>query len=167
MSSQSIDSLSVLVIDTSAQMAALVSSMLRTLRIRTIQDCADAKSAIRLLNARAFDVVIIDDGLMPMGGVEFVRGLRATATCPSREAAVVMIASAPDGARIAAARDAGITEFLRKPFATEHLRTRLVSIVTNPRGFVQTRAYVGPDRRRRELGPKGEERRGAPPSGEQ
>lgn len=161
MTTPALDRLSVLVIDPSPQMAGLVASMLRALRVRNIQDATDARTAIRLLNARPFDVVILDDAIAPMGGVDFVRGMRGTPSCASRQAAVIMTASAPDTARITAARDAGITEFLRKPFAAEHLRTRLVSILANPRGFIETGAYAGPDRRRRDTGPRGEERRSA------
>ncbi|SFZ83694.1 Response regulator receiver domain-containing protein [Devosia enhydra] len=163
MSTPSIERLSVLIVEPSPQMASLVASMLRTLRIRLIQDCADAKSAGRLVQTRAFDVIIIDDATPPIGGVGFVKGLRGSTDSPSRQAAVIMMSSAPDTANIIAARDAGVTEFLRKPFATDHLRTRLVSIVSRPRDFVESPAYVGPDRRRREQGPEGEERRAPKP----
>ncbi|MGV3649927.1 MAG: response regulator [Devosia sp.] len=163
MSSAPIERLSVLIVEPSQQMATLIASMLRTLRIRLLQECADAKSAGRLLQTRTFDVIIVDDAVPPIGGVGFVKGLRAASDSPSRQAAVIMMSSAPDTANIIAARDAGVTEFLRKPFATDHLRTRLVSIVTRPRDFVESPTYTGPDRRRREEGPDGEERRAAKP----
>ena len=163
MSTAPIERLSVLIVDPSQQMASLVASMLRTLHIRMVQDCADARSAGRLLQTRAFDVVIVDDQVVPMGGVAFVKGLRSSVDSPARQAAVIMMSSAPDTANIIAARDAGVTEFLRKPFATDHLRTRLVSIVSRPRDFVESPAYVGPDRRRREQGPEGQERRAPKP----
>ena len=163
MSTASIERLSVLIVDPSQQMASLVASMLRSLRIRLVQDCADARAAGRLLQTRAFDVIVVDDQVAPMGGVAFVKGLRSSDDSPSRQAAVIMMSSAPDTANIIAARDAGVTEFLRKPFATDHLRTRLVSIVSRPRDFVESAAYVGPDRRRRAEGPEGEERRAPKP----
>jgi DNA-binding response OmpR family regulator len=62
-----------------------------------------------------------------------------------------MISAAPDARRIAEARDAGVTEFLRKPFAAAHLQSRLVSIEANPRGFVEAETYQGPDRRRKSV----------------
>ncbi|MCS6757833.1 MAG: hypothetical protein MO852_00940 [Candidatus Devosia euplotis] len=52
-----------------------------------------------------------------------------------------------------------MTEFLRKPFAANHLQTRLTSIETNPRGFIEVDAYAGPDRRRKTVDIGDSERR--------
>lgn len=60
-----------------------------------------------------------------------------------------MMAARPDATRIAAARDVGVTEFLRKPFAANHLEARLAVIARAPRPIIETEGYVGPDRRRR------------------
>ncbi|MEQ8332337.1 Hpt domain-containing protein [Nisaea sp.] len=43
-----------------------------------------------------------------------------------------------------------MTEYLIKPVSAEKLRRRVVAVFTNPRSFVATERYVGPDRRRRE-----------------
>ena len=47
-----------------------------------------------------------------------------------------------------AARDAGITEFLAKPISAKALYQRVLNVVANPRPFIRTRSYFGPDRRR-------------------
>lgn len=70
-----------------------------------------------------------------------------------------MMSSAPDATRILAARDAGVTEFLRKPFAAVHIESRLTSIFGAPREFVEGGGYKGPDRRRKRAEFKGSERR--------
>lgn len=81
--------------------------------------------------------------------VEFVRRLRQSLDCRNRLTSIVMMASLPHAARVTAARDAGVTEFLRKPFAAAHLEARLEAIRRAPRAAVETDGYVGPDRRRR------------------
>jgi DNA-binding NtrC family response regulator len=50
--------------------------------------------------------------------------------------------------RVTAARDAGVTEFLAKPISAKGLYQRIVSVVANPRPFIKTNNYFGPDRRR-------------------
>lgn len=50
--------------------------------------------------------------------------------------------------RVTAARDAGVTEFLAKPISAKALYQRVVNIVANPRPFIKTKVYFGPDRRR-------------------
>ena len=140
-------------------MASLVAVMLRSLGRKDIREVYDANRAMTELRRRVFDVVIVDDDLEGMDGVAFTRKLRTSADCQNRYVPIIMMSAAPDAKRIAAARDAGVTEFLRKPFAANHLQSRLTNIEANPRGFIEAREYVGPDRRRKTLD-VGEERRG-------
>ena len=76
-----------------------------------------------------------------------------------RHVAVVMMASHPSAAAITKARDAGITEFLRRPFSAAQIGEKLGAIMKAPRAFVETDSYAGPDRRRRSAGIGGDDRR--------
>lgn len=149
MASEQTASKGVLIIDPQTNMAALVAGMLRSLGRRDIREACDAMQAQLHLRRHTFDLIIIDDMIAKPDAVEIVRRLRADTGNPNRLVPVIMMAAAPDASRIAAARDAGVTEFLRKPFAANHLKMRLDSIAANPRAFVEADGYVGPDRRRR------------------
>lgn len=151
MAPQTIVKSGALIIDPQANMAALVADMLRSLGHRDIREANDGATAQFELGRRAFGLVIIDDALATPDAVGLVRRLRANADSPNRHTPVIMMAAAPDAARIAAARDAGVSEFLRKPFAATHLKARLDGLAANPRAFVETEHYAGPDRRRRVL----------------
>jgi two-component system, chemotaxis family, chemotaxis protein CheY len=159
MAKPNFDTLDVLVVDPSPHMTTLVVSMLRHLKVGKVQEAASSSAALTKLQQRKFNVVVIEDNIAPVDGVELTKALRAMTDCPSRDAAVIMMSSAPGAARIAEARDAGITEFLRKPFAGNHLATRLESILVAPRAFIAAPGYAGPDRRRRERSPSGPDRR--------
>jgi len=149
MANEEITKHGVLVADHSPHMAALVGVMLRSLGRKDIREAYDASKAMAELRRRMFDVIIIDDALDGMDGVAFTRKLRACLDCQNRFVPVIMMSAAPDAKRILDARDAGVTEFLRKPFAANHLQTRLTSIAANPRGFIEAGEYKGPDRRRK------------------
>jgi two-component system chemotaxis response regulator CheY len=149
MALESIPEHGVLIADPSPNMVSLVGGMLRSIGRRDFREANDAQTAMTELTSRKFDVLVIDDGLDGLDGVELVRQLRASPDSPNRYMPIIMMSASPDAKRIAAARDAGVTEFLRKPFAAAHLQTRLVSIEANPRGFIEAEAYKGPDRRRK------------------
>lgn len=149
MATQTITRHGVLIVDPQPNMAALVASMLRSIGRRDIKEVSTASQAQFELDRRLYEVIIIDDAIAGPDAVELVRRLRANPDGQNRLTPVIMMAAAPDAARIAAARDAGVTEFLRKPFAIAHLQARLDSIAAHPRGFVDTGTYAGPDRRRR------------------
>lgn len=140
---------SVLIIDPQPNMAMLVATMFRGIGRWELAEANDAKHALFQLSKRPFDIIIIDDSITNPDAVELVRRIRANADDQNRLTPIIMMAAAPDAARIAAARDAGITEFLRKPFAAAHLKSRLDGIAAQPRGFIEADAYIGPDRRRR------------------
>ena len=42
----------------------------------------------------------------------------------------------------------GVGEFLAKPLSAKALYQRVLNVVANPRPFIKTKTYFGPDRRR-------------------
>lgn len=149
----------VLVADPSSHMAGLIGVMLRTIGRKDIREAYDADRTVIELQRRPFDLLIIDMDLPRLDGVAFTRKLRSATDCRNRHIPIIMMSSTPEAKRIADARDAGVTEFLRKPFAASHLQTRLDAIAANPRGFIDNEDFKGPDRRRRVVAQNTAERR--------
>ena len=159
MATEEITKRGVLIADPSQNMAALVAVMLRSIGRKDIREVYDANRAMTELKRRIFDVIIVDDDLEGMDGVAFTRKLRSSVDCQNRFVPIIMMSAAPDARRIADARDAGVTEFLRKPFAANHLLSRLTNIEANPRGFIEAGEFKGPDRRRKTVDVGSNERR--------
>ncbi len=143
-------------------MTALVGQMLRHLRVRRVDEAQDADRATALLQSHRYGAIVLSDRLLPIDGLELVRALRRATAGLNRDTPVIMMSVEPMGREIAAARDAGVTEFLGKPFAARDLGARLRAIRTAPRTFVETGAYTGPDRRRRRIATRPDRRRGPP-----
>jgi len=158
MNKQFISRLKVVVAD-DAYLAALTAGMLRNLGVRSIVETNDVSSTWAALKREPLGLLLIDDGLGPVDALTLVRELRADASSPNRHIPVLMTFTHAEKARILAARDAGVTEFLKKPLSANVIGLRLMQALENPRPFVEAQAYVGPDRRRRETGVKGPERR--------
>jgi DNA-binding response OmpR family regulator len=77
---------------------------------------------------------------------------------------IIMLTGKAERADVEAARDVGVTEFLVKPFSAKSLYERLVLVIENPRSFIISQTYVGPERRRRtDIPPNGNERRQSQP----
>lgn len=159
MQKPSFSKLDVLVVDPSPHMGALIGQMLRHLKVRRVDEVQSSDGAAMLLQSHRFGAILLNDTLAPMSGVAVVKALRAASEGLNRDTPVIMMSASPDATDIAAARDAGVTEFLRKPFATQHVETRLVAILSTPRPFIEAKAFVGPDRRRKRADHKGGERR--------
>jgi two-component system chemotaxis response regulator CheY len=147
--SNPITKLNVLVADSTSHMAGLIGQMLRALKVGKVIEVADSSHAVAELGRHPFGLVILDADLSGVNATELVRKLRGSADSPNRLVPIIMVAARTSASRIAAARDAGVTEFLRKPFAPSHLEARIRVILETPREFVEADAYAGPDRRRR------------------
>ena len=86
--------------------------------------------------------------IVVMGLATFSVGLLPTFEAIGWTAPIIMVTGHTEKARVTAARDAGITEFLAKPISAKGLYQRILNVVANPRPFIKTKTYFGPDRRR-------------------
>ena len=140
--------LRVLIADPSSHMAALVAQMLHSLKIRSVEAVIDLDQVRAELAGRAYDIVLIDEHLGGTG-FELIAALRKTPDHLNRLTPIIMMAAAPDAKMITAARDAGVTEFLKKPFSAQHVQMRIDTVRAAPRPCVEAGPYAGPDRRRK------------------
>lgn len=150
----------IVIADPVESMASLIAAMVRGLGHRTVLEVTSAGALSTVLASRAFALIVLDDALAP-DILDLLRQLRADADGPNRTTPVIMMAQAPELARIAAARDAGVSEYLKKPFSAADLQKRIVSLEINPRGFIEAPHYAGPDRRRRQVDTGIAEQRGS------
>lgn len=138
-----------LVADRSVHMAGLVAEMLRSLRIRQVDTVHDCPAAASAFATHLYRLALIDAELAAEGDFAGIRALRQAEQQRNRDVPIIAMAAAPSAALIAAARDAGVSEFLRKPFSVQHIALRLAAFEAAPRPFVAAQGYAGPDRRRR------------------
>jgi CheY-like chemotaxis protein len=68
---------------------------------------------------------------------------------------VIMLTAHGEKEDVELARDAGVTEYVVKPFTAKTLFDRIVWLVENPRSFIFSKGYVGPERRRHGRPPDG------------
>lgn len=151
--------LSVLVADPAPHMTTLIASMLRAVGVREVTTAANLPETITELHTHRFDLLMVLDRADEWDGLEIVRGLRRAGEGLNHQVPIILMARDPDARQVRAARDAGVTEILRKPFAAHDIETRLSAIVNAPRPFIEAGTYTGPDRRRRRDGRDGDERR--------
>ncbi|WP_029042595.1 response regulator [Cucumibacter marinus] len=143
--------LKVLVVDHSAHMVAIQRDLLRRLGIKSVVEAGDAETAWAALAREEFDVILVEQELTPIDGIALVSRLRRDAEQANRNKPVIMLTAGTDSTRILKARDAGVSEFIKKPISAQVLSSRIMQAVRNPRPFVEAAAYTGPDRRRRAL----------------
>ena len=148
-----LDNMNVLVLDDNRHMRSLVQSILHALGVKNIREAGDAADAFKELQHFHADIIIVDWHMEPLDGLDFVRLVRTAKDSPNPYVPIIMLSGYTEYRRITEARDAGVNEFLAKPISAKALYQRFAMIIDNPRSFVRTKTYFGPDRRRQNLGP--------------
>lgn len=138
----------VLVVDDSDQMRLLVRSLLRAGGLTKITEARTGPEAFEIMRARPVDLVIVDWMMQPLDGLAFTRMMRWDSASPNPYVPILMLTAHTEASRVAAARDAGVTGFIKKPISTRLLFDRVSSSLTDTRLFVRTDDFCGPDRRR-------------------
>jgi two-component system chemotaxis response regulator CheY len=137
----------VLVVDDSKQMRFLVRCLLRAGDITNVSEAATAGDAFGIMRDKRVDLVIVDWMMRPVDGLEFTRMVRWDSDSPNPYVPLLMLTAHTEASRVTAARDAGVTGFIKKPISTRLLFDRVSNALTDTRMFIKSDAFFGPDRR--------------------
>ena len=143
------DLLKILIVDDNHHMRMLVAEILKAVGVRQIHEASDGAQGLQMLRDHPVDIIITDLSMQPLDGIDFVRLLRRSPDSPNPMCPVIMITGHSTVSRVQDARNAGVNEFLAKPLTARGVIERLHQVVENPRPYVKSEDYFGPDRRRR------------------
>lgn len=152
--------LSFLIIDDNNYMLSIVKTLLRGFGVHEIHEAHEAAEAFEEFRNVPIDIILLDYAMDTLDGIEFARMVRTADDTPNPYIPIIMLSAYSERYRVTDARDVGITEFLRKPICASDLHARIIQVIENPRPFIRTPRYFGPDRRRNKTTNfKGDERR--------
>jgi CheY-like chemotaxis protein len=155
--------LSILLVDDSSYMTRLMTAVLRGLKVGKVHSASNTQEGWKhFLHARP-DIIISDWRMHPLTGRDFLEKVRRDPASPNRYVPFIFLTGHAEREKIELARDTGTHDFLVKPVSARLIYERLINVIENPRPFVESANFFGPDRRRRsrEL-PKGaKDRRGS------
>ena len=129
-------------------MRKVICNVLRSLGARAITAASGAEEAIEEIKSCPPDVIMSEYFLRSANGIELVRWLRARPG-DERYTPFILITSFATYSSVMESRNAGVTEFVKKPYSAEALVARLREVIERPRPFVSAINFFGPDRRRR------------------
>lgn len=144
---------SILIVEDNKPMGELLRSILSTFGFQTIHTATNGREGFKIFCDYAPDIVLADWMMKPVNGITLARMIRTDKRSPNRFTPVILMTGFSERRRVFQARDAGITEFMVKPFQVDVLYKRLEQIIENPRQFVDCTDFFGPDRRRKRPDP--------------
>ncbi|MCD8563128.1 MAG: response regulator [Alphaproteobacteria bacterium] len=139
----------ILLIDDMRPMLALTRSVLKIFGFQDVVVAVDGEEGFEMVLEHDPDLIITDWVMKPVDGLEFTERVRRDPMSPNPYVPIIMMTGFSSRLRVEQARDAGVTEFLMKPFSARDLYNRIHTIIEKPRQFVDAGEFFGPDRRRR------------------
>lgn len=143
----------VLLVDDNPQALDILSSIVQSFGVREQVKCGSALVAVEVIRKRPVDLVLIDCAMPEMDGFDFVRWLRREGGEHAAYTPVIMLTGHAAQSSVQKSRDCGASFIIAKPLTPRVLLQRILWLSRDEREFIESEAYVGPDRRVRNFGP--------------
>lgn len=143
----------VLLVDDHTHIRAIFTSILNGLGMFRLSTADRSDRALSTLEAEPIDLVITDFNMPGLSGIGLAQRIRQEIRSKNPRfnpsIPIIMITSFGTKKCLMAARDAGVDEFLAKPFTTLAVAERIDSAINMQRSFIVSDNYIGPCRRRK------------------
>ena len=120
-------SMNVLVVDDYKSMVRIVRGMLNQLGFVNVDDAPDGAAAMALLKEKDYGLVRSDWNMQPVTGLELLKQVRAEER--TKKTPFVMVTAEAKVENVIAARQAGVNNYVIKPFTLAVLKQKLTSVV--------------------------------------
>jgi len=159
-SNNNLEKIKVLIVDDEKLIQRLVYDVLTRLGFRLITVANSGRQAMDLVAKLEFDFIITDWQMKNLNGIDLIRYVRSSPHTKNGRIPFIMLTGNSEVRDVVEARDAGVNEYIIKPFSSEQLVRRIRSIIERPKSYVVSPNYIGPNRRHKnEPPPHGIERR--------
>ncbi len=118
----------VLVVDDYSTMRRIIRNLLTQIGYTDIDEAADGGDALQKLRAMHYGLVISDWNMEPMTGYDLLKQVRADDKLKGTP--FIMVTAETKTNNIIAARQAGVDNYIVKPFNAATLQQRINSVVT-------------------------------------
>ena len=116
----------VLVVDDAPTMRRIVRGLLRELGLKNVREAEDGKMALQALKNRKADLIVCDWNMPEMTGIELLREIRDDNSL--KEVPMLMVTAEAKKESIVMAMEAGVNNYIVKPFNAQILNEKLGKI---------------------------------------
>ena len=119
--------LPILIVDDYKTMLRIIRNLLKQLDFNNIDEATDGSMALAKLKDKSYGLVISDWNMQPMTGLELLKAVRGDATLKALP--FIMITAESKTENVVAAKEAGVNNYIVKPFNAETLKAKISSVL--------------------------------------
>ena len=121
--------MNVLIVDDYKTMLRIIRNLLKQIEFNNVEVAADGTEALAKLRVGNFGLVISDWNMAPMTGLELLQEVRNDARLKTLP--FIMITAESKVENVVAARAAGVSNYIVKPFNAETLKEKIEKVLGN------------------------------------
>ncbi len=117
----------ILVVDDYSTMRRIIRNLLAQIGYTDIDEAGDGITALQKLRETKFNLIISDWNMEPMTGLQLLKDIRADKKISSLP--FIMVTAESKTENIIAAKNAGVNNYIVKPFNAETLKQKIQSVI--------------------------------------
>lgn len=119
-------SMPVLVVDDYKTMIRIIRNLLKQLGFANVDEASDGTAALNMMREKPYGLIISDWNMEPMTGYELLKQVRSD---PQLQATpFIMVTAESRTENVIAAKQAGVNNYIVKPFNADTLRTKIEAV---------------------------------------
>jgi two-component system chemotaxis response regulator CheY len=119
----------VLIVDDYKTMLRIIRNLLKQIDIENVEEASDGQEALTKLRTGSFGLVLSDWNMAPMTGLDLLKEVRADARL--KDTPFIMITAESKTENVVAAKQAGVSNYIVKPFNAETLREKIEKVMAH------------------------------------
>jgi two-component system chemotaxis response regulator CheY len=120
-------SINVLIVDDYKTMLRIIRNLLKQINFNNVEEASDGTEALQKLRSGQFGLVISDWNMEPMTGLQLLQEVRADARL--KPTPFIMVTAESKAENIVAAKAAGVSNYIVKPFNAETLQSKIEKVL--------------------------------------
>jgi two-component system chemotaxis response regulator CheY len=117
----------ILVVDDYKTMVRIIQNLLKQLGFTNFDDAADGEEALAKMRESKYALVISDWNMDPVSGYDLLQTVRAHEEL--RDTPFIMVTAESHGEKVYAAKQAGVNNYIVKPFNAATLKRKLSAVI--------------------------------------
>jgi two-component system chemotaxis response regulator CheY len=119
--------MNILIVDDYKTMLRIIRNLLKQLGFDNVDEASDGGDALQKLRDKPYGLVISDWNMEPMTGLQLLREVRKDTKL--KDTPFIMITAESKTDNVVAAKEAGVNNYIVKPFNAATLKTKLESVI--------------------------------------
>jgi two-component system chemotaxis response regulator CheY len=123
-------SMPILVVDDYHTMIRIIRHLLRQLGFTNLDEAPEGSVALSKMQIKRYGLIICDWNMAPMNGYELLKQIRADPSLSSTP--FIMVTAESKTEKVIAAKQAGVNNYIVKPFNAETLKNKIEAVFLSP-----------------------------------